>query len=429
MHKNMDDSQTFSHFLHEWLNRNSRSSLWLAQRLGVDETAVQAWLDGQRVPEDSEIITQIEQLLNAASQNKDGEESHAPTPDIDNRSKGVYFEKTGDVRIGGDVVGGDQTNYHQYFGPESPLTTLFKMLDSATGWSKAPPEIRWNIGRRLRWSVNCVYRAHPWFWRLVITAVFLLLFSWLFLWPYAWRPRLITQLNTQGTTMIQVGEYTQAIQILERAVRLYPKDARSHYNLGNAYDSPSGNEDRAIDEFKTTITLDDRFWPAYNNLARLQIQTEKPDAALETLRAGLRLESEIPTLEIAVFQKNMGWAFLGQVGRQECPFSRIVTVSATHQATVERALTLLEEAQDQIQTSREADENVSIYLAEVYMLQGCAYDALGQPEKASIAWSDSLAHAAAVLSSKQCAGSEPQLFDCLKAEDWATRLADRVGSP
>lgn len=425
----MDDIPEFAHRLNQLLRQNSRSSHWLAQQLGVNETVVQAWLDGQPVPEDPEIIAQVEQLLNPASQNKDEEESHAPMKIIDNRSRGVYFEKAGNVKINGDVVGGDQTNYHQYFGPESLLTTIFNVLDNATGWSKAPPETRQRKVKRLRWSVHYIYRAHPWFWRLVITAVSLLLFSWLFLWPYTWRPRLITQLNTQGTSMVQAGEYTQAIQILERAVRLYPNDARSHYNLGNAYDSPSGSEHQAIDEFRTTITLDDRFWPAYNNLARLQIETEKPDAALETLRAGLRLESEIPALEIAVFQKNMGWAFLGQVDRQECPFSTIVTVPATQQATVERALTLLEEAQDQIQTSQEAGENVSIYLAEIYMLQGCAYDAMGQPEKASTAWSDSLAHAAAVLSSEQCAGSEPQLFDCLKAGDWATRLADRVGNP
>jgi hypothetical protein len=80
-----------------------------------------------------------------------------------------------------------------------------------------------------------------------------------------------------------------------------------------------------------------------------------------------------------------------------------------------------------MQTSREAGENVSIYLAEVYLLQGCAYEALGQLEEAHSAWSDSLAHASAVLGSEQCAVSGPLLFDCLRAEGWADDVADRLG--
>ena len=408
----MDDLPRFAHRLNQLLTQNGRSPRWLAQQLGVDETAVQAWLNGQRIPQDPETIAQIEQLLNTAHQRK-----------------GVHFEKTGDVNIEGDVVGGDQTNYHQYFGPESPLTTIFRTLDRAIGWSKAPAATHRHIGRRVWWSVRYVYRAHPWFWRLALTAVFLLLFSWLLLWPYAWRPRLITQLNTQGTAMIQAGKHTEAIQILERAARLYPNDAQTRYSLGNAYDSLSGNEDQATAEFKTAINLNARFWPAYNNLARLQILRGESEEALNLLRAGLRLESEIPALETAVFQKNMGWAYLGEVGRQLCPFSTSETVQGPQQATVERALTHLEKAQAQLQPSREAGENVSIYLAEVYLLQGCAHEALGQPEIARSVWSDSLAHAAAVLNSEQCAGSEPQLFDCLQAEAWTTRLVDRLRDP
>jgi Tfp pilus assembly protein PilF len=340
----------------------------------------------------------------------------------DNRSKGVYFEKTGDVKIEGDVVGGDQTNYHQYFGQESPLTAIFKVLDSAIGWSEAPPEARQQIGRRVWWSVRYIYRTHPRFWRVTLTSILLLPLLWLF-W---WQPALVTWLNVRGTAMIEAGEYTQASQYLERATSLQPDDARTHYNLGNAYDLLPNNQSQAMAEYETTIRLDDRFWPAYNNLARLRILTGNPEAALELLQAGLRVESAMPTREEAIFQKNIGWAYLGQMGRQECPFPENASVQTPQMATAERALTHLGDAQIKIQTIRETGESVSIYLAEIYRLQGCAYEALGQQEAARRAWSDSLAHALTVLGSEFCAASGPWMFDCIRAETWATVITDRL---
>lgn len=420
----MNDSLTFAHQLNEYLHQNSRSPLWLAQQLGVEVTAVQSWLDGECVPEDPETIAQIEKLLHSICQKIGAGQNRGATTPIDSRSGGVYFGKAGDVRVKGDIVGRDQITYNQQFG-ESSLTTIKRKLGSALGWSIAPPEIHQPKVRLFWWSVRHVYRAHPWFWRVMLTAVILVLFLWLCLWPYLWRPKLITRLNTQGTALIQAGEYTQAIQILGRANRLYPHDARTHYNLGNAYDLLPHNQSQAIVEFNNTINLDDRFWPAYNNLARLLILTGSPEAALDSLRAGIK--NEMPAREAAIFQKNMGWAILGQVGRQECPFSTDAPVPTLQQATVTNALSYLEKAQTQLQAIRESGENVSIYLAEVYLLQGCAYEALWQREAAHRAWSDGLAHATAILYSEQCIAPGPLPFDCLKAEAWKTLITDRLG--
>ncbi len=311
----------------------------------------------------------------------------------------------------------------QQVGQPSSITVIGKKIEDIFGWSDAPPETRQSKGKMLGWLIRRAYSAHPWFWRTAVTIAILLPL----LWSFWLRPFLTTRLNTQGAAQIAAGEYSQAIQSLQYAARLQPDDARTHYNLGNAYDLAPGNEEQAIIQFKKTIELDDKFWPAYNNLARLYILTGSPDAALTTLHAGLRAGSDMPRRETAIFQKNMGWAYLGQIDRQECPFPNDALVSSSQQTTAENALTHLAKARTAMQTVRETGENVSIYLAEIYLLQGCAYEALGQPEAARQTWSDSLAHASAVLDSDQCTTpSGTLLFDCLKAADWVDALNARL---
>ena len=375
----MNDSPPLSRLLLEYMHHNGRSPHWLAQQLGVEVTAVQSWLQGQSVPTSPHIIAKIEKLLEVSQQEKERTEDRLPLTHIDNRSGGVFFEKEGDVNINGDVIGGDQTNYYP-----SSLPFIYRKLESVLGWTEAPQKIRQHKGKLFFWSMGHLYRAHPRFWWGVLTAVILLPLTWL----YWLRPLIVTQRNIHGTALIEAGEYGQASQYLERTVALYPDDARTHYNLGNAYSLMPDNEAQAIAEFKATIRLDDRFWPAYNNLAHLQIQEDNPEDALANLQAGLRLASEMPEREKAIFEKNIGWAYLGQVGRQECPFSINTPVQTSQQATVMRALTHLEEAQTKIQTLRENGENIFFYLAEIYRLQGCAYEALGQQETANQVWGE-----------------------------------------
>ena len=418
----MDNLPEFSRMLNELITQNGRSPQWLAQQLSRDTTVVEGWLEGQNIPKDPDAIAQIEQILYAFQPTAENEGNDAATTHLDKRSGGVYIEKTGDVNIEGDVIGGDQHNYYQQMG-EASLTVIHRNLENIFGWRVAPPEIHQHKGKMFLWSIKYTYRSHIWFWRVTLTAVILLPLLWIF-W---WRPVLITQLNVRGIDMIEAGNYTRAIDTLKQAEALYPNDARTHYNLGNAYDLLRGNEDQAIQEYKTTIRLDDKFWPAYNNLARLYILTGNPNAASSILSAGLGFENEMPEREVAIFQKNEGWALLGQVGRQKCPFPPDASAQTPQQTKVDKALTKLEEAQARIQTIRKTGENVSIYLADIYRLQGCAYDALGQEEEARRAWSDSLAHATAILGSEQCTATGSLLFDCAWADGWVDEIVDRLG--
>ena len=136
----------------------------------------------------------------------------------------------------------------------------------------------------------------------------------------------------------------------------------------------------------------------------------------------------MPEREFAIFHKNLGWAYLGKIGREACPvLSEQVLTESRQQATVKTALDKLQIAEPILKELRADGENVHIYLADTYRLQGCGYDALGQHERARQKWADALGHALAVRDSDYCQTDSPLRFECSDAKRWSTDLQDVLG--
>jgi tetratricopeptide (TPR) repeat protein len=212
---------------------------------------------------------------------------------------------------------------------------------------------------------------------------------------HAGSPLAARYFRSQGVIALEQGHYSAAIKDFQQAVSLVPEDARAHYNLASAYEALQNDED-AVAEYLIAIELDDGFWPSYNNLGHLYVQTlQKPDAALAILHLGLR-QSESPIGE-AVISKNIAWSYL-EIGYPKM------------------AISTLEEALSQLLALRDAGEMVEIYLAEAYRVNALALQSLDRMDEARISWQDSLGYALSISESEACTahGVQPPP-DCLDA--------------
>lgn len=79
----------------------------------------------------------------------------------------------------------------------------------------------------------------------------------------------IEQFN-RAASLMTAQKSKQAIQCLEKAIKLYPEFVLAHINLGLAY-LDQGDTVRAKSEFETSAKLDDKFAGAFLNLGRLAL--------------------------------------------------------------------------------------------------------------------------------------------------------------
>ncbi len=124
--------------------------------------------------------------------------------------------------------------------------------------------------------------------------------------------------NDRGVYLQQEGRVASARQSFERAVRLYPDYAAAHYNLADAQEETL-EYDEAFSGYRRAIRMDERLYPAYNNLARLYIlRRGDPASALELLNAALEVKPQEPKVRYSLY-KNRGWAHfgLGLLGQAE----------------------------------------------------------------------------------------------------------------
>jgi tetratricopeptide (TPR) repeat protein len=127
-------------------------------------------------------------------------------------------------------------------------------------------------------------------------------------------PALAHFYNERGSAYHTQGNASEACKSYERAVRLKPTYAAAHYNLASAYEDLH-QQDRAMKEYLLAINYDSHIYPAYNNLARLYLQTgEKSDAekALKLLdeardRSPQDASAQSENVQYAIY-KNLGWA-------------------------------------------------------------------------------------------------------------------------
>lgn len=81
-------------------------------------------------------------------------------------------------------------------------------------------------------------------------------------------------------------QYKDADKHFQEAVKIYPKYARAWNNLG-VIRAKAGDRAGAMDSWKKAIAADDRFGPAYFNLARVSIANKQPAEAQALIEKGL----------------------------------------------------------------------------------------------------------------------------------------------
>jgi tetratricopeptide (TPR) repeat protein len=100
-------------------------------------------------------------------------------------------------------------------------------------------------------------------------------------------PYFLRALALMGTVLGQAGEVTRASEILQFAVRLYPKDAVSQFDLALTLGKQPALQ---IDAFRRTIELDPDMIAAYQSLGAALYAAGQATEAIATFRRGLQID-------------------------------------------------------------------------------------------------------------------------------------------
>lgn len=218
-------------------------------------------------------------------------------------------------------------------------------------------------------------------------------------------PRAVAyRLNKTGAEALDRGNLATALRRLQSATGLDPHNAKSHYDLGDAYEA-MGDFEQAIAQYRRALELDDNLAPAYNNLGRLYLRHRRdPDSALEVLLAGLAHSTK--ALDRAVLKKNLGWAYL----EKGLPAAALAELEAA--ANELAALT-----------------DVTLYRAEVARLKALAHEKRGEQGQAEVSWADCLGHAQGIVESDTCGQAAGQASaDCINAQILVAEARERIES-
>ena len=145
---------------------------------------------------------------------------------------------------------------------------------------------------------------HP-AWKTMLSAALLLVVVGV----WSAMPAMARLYNDHGVKLLGRGEVAAARDAFERAIRLDTGDPAAHYNLASAQEQML-DHDLAIGEYQRAIRLDERMYPAYNNLARLYLLRKGDGAsALALVERGLSLKPPEQDVMYSLL-KNRGWAQL-----------------------------------------------------------------------------------------------------------------------
>jgi tetratricopeptide (TPR) repeat protein len=266
------------------------------------------------------------------------------------------------------------------------------------------------IGLQTHWGQEIARGVNVRWWPnkrqvLRILWLFVALLALLF---FIGSPLAASVFNQQGVDALETGQYDIAVYYLRRAASLMPDSARTHYNLGNAYESLS-QFDQAIAEYQIALEKDYQLGAAYNNLGRLFLHARhESDSALSILQIGLGQVTD--PLSKTILKKNIGEAYLAR---------------GLHRTS----LAALNEVANELMELNNQGAPVTIYLAETYRLMALGYEAVNQPDQASRAWSSSLGYALAIQDSEVCTRPIGQsLMDCPNSRTWAAEAQEHLNA-
>jgi len=109
----------------------------------------------------------------------------------------------------------------------------------------------------------------------------------------------------KGISLIQAGQFNNALKELIEAEKYSSGDPKIHYYMGMAYHG-KGMRDKAMEEFKEAISLKENYSEAHNYLGTLYMDMELWDKAIEEFDKALANDM-YDTPSFALY--NSGWAY------------------------------------------------------------------------------------------------------------------------
>jgi type IV pilus assembly protein PilF len=117
----------------------------------------------------------------------------------------------------------------------------------------------------------------------------------------------------KGISLIQAGQYNNALKELMEAEKYSSGDPKIHYYMGMAYHG-KGMRDKAMEEFKEAISLKENYSEAHNYLGTLYMDMELWDKAIEEFDKALANDM-YDTPSFALY--NSGWAYYNKKDYQQ----------------------------------------------------------------------------------------------------------------
>jgi type IV pilus assembly protein PilF len=117
----------------------------------------------------------------------------------------------------------------------------------------------------------------------------------------------------KGISLIEAGQFNNALKELIEADKYSSDDAKIHYYMGMAYHG-KGLRDKAMDEFKEAVSLKENYSEAHNYLGTLYMDMELWDKAI--VEFDLALANDMyDTPSFALY--NSGWAYYNKKDNQQ----------------------------------------------------------------------------------------------------------------
>ena len=128
-----------------------------------------------------------------------------------------------------------------------------------------------------------------------------------------WHKEQAEMFLNKGISLIEAGQYNNALKELLEAEKYSSGDHKIHYYLGMAYHA-KGLRDKALDEFKEAISLKEDYSEAHNYLGTLYIDMELWDKALKEFDKALANDL-YDTPSYALY--NSGWVHYNKKDYQQ----------------------------------------------------------------------------------------------------------------
>jgi tetratricopeptide (TPR) repeat protein len=150
-----------------------------------------------------------------------------------------------------------------------------------------------------------------------------------------------------GMAYLERGMLNEAQQEFERAIKLYPNHAKSHYNLGLVYHQ-KGDLKKAMQNFNRSVTLDPGLMRAHYNLATLYAQQGNMDLAIRHYVKVTELDAEVSE---AHYNLGLAYAMQGKLKQAISEWEKVLQLDPRHSS----ARNNLAKAKKMLKSSGQAD--------------------------------------------------------------------------